>query len=273
MAESLVFALVPDIGKLVRFDALEAGVTEMRKLVRDVDIAVFRAEGIKRTRRQWLVRRIDTAEQTAAQRIALVTADGTSALDRRTDEILVEGVREIASGDVDAPPAFFSEAELESLIALRRRVLNKGLSRIELGTTPNPASVQIVPSIEDRVNRILRGTVDALGSLDGELDALNLRHQPYFTIWEAMTGQAVRCSFELDRLYEVRELLHKRVRVSGLVRYFANGRPRSISRVERIKGMEPVAPAGERIDYWGSVPELAKGVDTVAYLKERFGDE
>lgn len=267
MAETLVFSLVPEAGKRVRFDALEAAIVQMRRMIRDLDVAVFRAEGVKR-RRPWYVERLSSSNPT----VALVTEEGSSPLGRRTDLTLLEGIREVAKGESDSPPAFFSEQELESLVALRRRVLTKDLHHIEIGGGANSDKVDVFPSIEDHVNRILRGSVEALGSLDGEMDAINVRYQPHFTIWESMTRLPVRCSFEMERIEEVKALLHKRVRVSGLVRYFPNGRPRSISRVELIKHLGPSPRPAGCPDYWASVPALAHAVDSVEYLAKRFGD-
>ena len=68
---------------------------------------------------------------------------------------------------------------------------------------------------------------------------------------------------------EVKRLLHLPVRVSGLVSYFANGRPRAILRMERIKGLSgPLEPGRQ---YWGSLPNLSRGEDTSAALRRGFG--
>jgi hypothetical protein len=264
MTETLVFSLVPEVGQRVRLDALESAIVEMRRLIRDIDTAVFRAEGVKRARR-WYIERLSSSNPTI-----VLTPDGsTSPLQARTDEALFNGVQEIVSGESTSPPQFFSERELENLVDLRRKVLAKGLTRLELGTAEGNR-IDIYPSIEDQVNRILRRTVEALGSLDGELDAVNTRKRPYFTIWEHITGHAVRCHFELDRLDEVKPLLRHRVRVSGIVRYFANGRPASIPRVEKLRDLGPGDLQGHR-DFWASVPGLAKIPDTAAKLRDAYG--
>lgn len=264
VAETLSFSLVPDFGKRVRFDALEAAIQEIRSLLRDVDRSIFRAEGVSR-RRHWYVRRLTSSNPT----IVLEADEMSSPLDHKTDEAVFDGLRGIVEGDSDAPPPFFSEQELRGLIAIRRRVLAKDLQRIDVGRENRPATVQIQDSIEDQVNRILRGTVEALGSLDGELDAINTRRQPYFTMWELMSAQAVRVSFEPERIDEVKSLLHRTVRVSGLVSYFSNGRPRSVARMERIKDLS--GPPRPDRDYWGSIPKLAQGQNTIEALHRGFG--
>jgi len=181
-----------------------------------------------------------------------------------------DGVQGIVEGATNAPPPFFSEQELQGLIAIRRRVLTKGLQRIELGAADREGTVAITPGIEERVNRILRGTIEALGSLDGDLDAINTRKSPYFTMWERMSGQAVRCGFPPDRIEEVKSYLHRPVRVSGLVSYFSNGRPRAISHVEMLRDLTRHRLVSDR-DYWGALPDLAKSGDTVDLLTRGFG--
>ena len=265
MAETLTFALVPSPGKRVRFDALEAAIHEMRGLLRDVDRSVFRSEGVVR-QRQWYVRRLSSSNPT----VVLEADEETAPLEHRTNQTVFDGIQGIVQGDSTAPPPFFSDQELQGLLDIRRRVLAKGLDRIDVGTDDRADTVPIAPSIEERVNRILRGTVVALGSLDGELDAINTRKQPYFTMWETMSSQAVRVSFGSDKIDEVKGLLHRSVRVSGLVSYFSNGRPRSISRMEMIKPL--ATSSGTDRDYWGSVPRLRTLEDTAELLRRGFGD-
>lgn len=264
MVETLSFSLVPDYGKRVRFDALEAAIQEIRGLLRTVDRSVFRAEGVSR-RRLWYVRRLSSSNPT----VVLEADEISSPLERKTDTTIFDGLRGIVDGESDSPPPFFSEQELQGLIKIRRRVLSKGLQRIEVGQEDRSSTVPIQASIEEHVQRILRGTVEALGTLDGELDAINTRRQPYFTMWELMSGQAVRVNFTTEQIEEVKSLLHQTVRVSGLVNYFSNGRPRSITRIERIKELSS-APRPDR-DYWGSIPNLAQGQDTIEAIRHGFG--
>lgn len=265
MAETLTFALIPDAGTRVRFDALEVAVVEMRGLIQHVDRLVFRSEGIAGSR-PWYVSRLASSNPT----IALEAGACDSLRSHRTDQAIYDGIRGIVETDADAPPPFFSEPELERLVTIRRRVLAKGIQQIDIATESREGPVPIAPVIEERVNRILRRSIEALGSLDGELDAVNTRKRPFFTMWEVMSAQAVRVEFDPERLDEIKALLHKRVRVSGLIRYFSDGRPRSVSRLERIKDISRLPGHSDR-DYWRSVPELAARHDTVQQLHEGFG--
>jgi hypothetical protein len=262
LVESLVFSLVPEEGKRVRLDTLEAAIVEMRRLVTSVDRAVFRAEGVRRSRR-WYVERLSSSSPT----IAIAADESTSPLERKTDAVFVDGLRELASGSLDSPPPFFSESELNDLVDLKHRVIDKGLRYVSVSTDTSQDSTRQTPvhissNIEPNVERILRKSIEALGALDGELDAINTRAMPYFTLWEHLSGQPVLCTFDLEQLVEVKALLHRAARVSGVVRYFANGRPRSIARVEMLRAIESNGPRSRK-DFWATIPSLAHGADSI----------
>ena len=113
---------------------------------------------------------------------------------------------------------------------------------------------------EDRIIEL-----EALGSIEGLLEDIDLRGAPTLTIREIISGQPVRCSFPEDYEQRVRDLLRKRVRVSGLIHYFADGRPKRITDFDGIEDMTPrrnLTPAG-----FGSIPDLTDGRGAEHHLR------
>lgn len=259
MPETLTVSIVPDDGG-VTFDALYRAVEDLRRLVLDVDGAVTQRPGRQRARR-WYVDHITSSNPAITLRPA---TDGTDSGDR-TVKAIVGGVKWISAGQQDAPPPYFSERELEDLREIKRLRAN-GVSRLEFrsdGQSDSPAS--LVPSlIEEQVSLILRSGDAEYGSLEGILDALNLHRTRTLTIWEGITGLAVRASFPEEFENTVREMLRHRVRITGLVNYFADGRPRRITEFTSIEDMQ--LASGSRATF-GSIPDLTGGRGAIEHLR------
>ena len=109
--------------------------------------------------------------------------------------------------------------------------------------------------ISEQVDRILAAGYRNLGSLQGTLEVINVHGAPGVTIWDRVSGSPVRCSIpnNAEWIERVKGLLQKRVSVTGDIRYFVNGTPRSISGVTRIEDAtpDPTLPRAE----FGSIPD------------------
>ena len=273
--DPLTFSIVPDDGEL-SLDALYRSVEDVRRLLRDVDGTIRRrlplsgdhtvtkdGSGSLRARR-WYI----TGFHSSSPTITLTPArDGTDSGERAV-EAVVEGIRWINQPTEVIPPRHFAEKELEDLRRLRR-LRSAGVLRIEFSSNGTMAAV-LPRRIEEQIDRIL-GTGDAeYGSLEGVLEAINLHRNRTLTIWEDITGLAVRCQFPEEHEKTVRDLLRSRVRVSGLIRYFADGRPRSIAEFREIEDLTPdvaLTPAG-----FGSIPNLTSGMASERYLRVVRGE-
>ena len=256
MPDPLTFSIVADDGE-VSLDALHRSVEDVRRLIHDVDGVV--AQRGPRKRRRWYI----TGFHSSSPTIAITPSpDGTDSGERAVRAI-VEGVRWINEPAQVSPPQHFSERELEDLRRLRR-LRSTGVSRIEFSYNGTAANV-ITSKVAEQIDRILGAGDEEFGSLEGVLDAVNLHRTPTLTIWESITGLAVRCSFPHEYEKTVRDLLRSRVRVSGLVRYFAGGHPRSVTRLVDVEDLTPdpvLTPAA-----FGSIPDLTGGLGTERHLR------
>ena len=258
MPDPLTFSIVATDGKL-SFDDLLRSVEGVRKLIRDVDHVVTR----RNTRRQWHV----TGFHSSSPTISITPVPDQTGSGRRSVEALVTGIQWINEPGQETPPEFFSERELEDIRALRQRRL-LSVSRIEFSS--NGTAANIVPSrVSEQVDRILGAGHVEYGSLEGTLEAINVHNTRTVTIWESLSRLAVRCWFPEEYEEAVSRLLRRRVRISGLVRYFADGRPQKITEIGSIEDLSP-DPSLVRATF-GSIPDLTGGLGSERYLRVMRG--
>lgn len=261
MLDPLTFAIVADDGE-VSLDALYRSVEDVRRLIHHVDGSV--AQRGPRKQRRWYITGFHSSNPTIA---VTPTSDGTDSGERAVRAV-VNGIRWINEPAQVSPPRYFSERELEDLRRLRR-LRSTGVTRIDFSYNGTAAAV-ITSKVEEQIDRILGAGDEELGSLEGVLDAINLHRTPTLTIWESITGLAVRCLFPGRFEQTVRDLLRRRVRVSGLVKYFADGRPRSISQVSDIEDLTPISTINRAA--FGSIPDLTGGLGSGRHLRVVRGE-
>lgn len=107
----------------------------------------------------------------------------------------------------------------------------------------------------------------AWSSLDGRLDVISVRRQPYFVIYEHGTDHRVRCTFPDDWLDRVKNYLGYRVIVEGFIHYNRDGIPTSFSRPTAIERV----PSPEQEDlgaYRGSMPGISGGLSSYEYVRQ-----
>jgi hypothetical protein len=255
----LSISLVSDEGGIT-FAALEQAVADLRRLVRNVDRAVLHQYTTVRTRK-WYVERLHSNAPTIVLRAEALPTTPTRDF-RDTPAVLVAGLQRLEGESQQGPPELFSERELENLLRFRS-LFRKGVDRVEVSAGAIATTGIISRHTEAAVERILLGASEAWGSLEGELEAIDVHRAPRFTMWERLSGQAVRCYFGSEQVDVVKDLLGRRVRVSGLISYFSNGTPRAMRQLAHIEGVSPTQP----LELWGSVSDLTNGMDSVDYLR------
>lgn len=255
MADSLTFAIHPDADSLW-LETLLRAIEDVRRLVKDVDLAVTR----ERKGRPWAVTRLQSTVPTITLEPAV---DGSQVVDA-----IAEGLRVLAGEEEPREaPRYFSEDALDHLREMRHLFRGKYRARrIVFSTDKQPRIAVVSEDIDEKVARVLRGSYAMLGSLEGTLEAINTHPKPpKFTIWERVTGRPVRCSFPKEWLERVKGLLEARVLVGGQVTYFRNGMPRSIAHLRELRDMTP-DPSLPRAEF-GSIPDLTGGKDVDEYLR------
>jgi hypothetical protein len=77
------------------------------------------------------------------------------------------------------------------------------------------------------------------GTIEGMLEQISIHKGPSFSIWESLTNYRVDCQATLEQLEKAKELLGRRVAITGRIRY-KNHKPQSID-IESIRILRPSA--------------------------------
>jgi len=257
MAKGLTFAINPD-AQAASVDLFFKALDDIRRLLRDVDYAIHR----ERSGRRWIISELHSSSPT-------ITVEPLLG-DQESIEAIAVGIRAVTLG-TDQPPQYFTEQVLEDLKRMRRLFTGRDRARSIFVSRDNDQTATIREDISAKASRILASGFWNLGSLEGTLEAINVHGAPTFTIWDRVSRAPVRCSFPNDISWKehVKELLEKRVRVAGRIRYFVNGIPRSIGDLSELQDAtpDPNLPKAE----FGSIPDHEAARDPVAFLRSVRG--
>lgn len=252
MAEAITFIVHPE-NESASLDLFLKSVEDVTRLLKEVDFVVTK----ERSKRKWVITRL---------RASAPTVTISPIVDGRTLDVVAEGLQLLSADDVMEPPPHFTADVLKDVKRMSR--LFRGRDKAKgLSFHLNGSKVATIDGrTGEKVDRILRTTVDVLGSLEGKLDAVNLHGRSgHFTIWERLSGHPVRCEFQKDRWTDtVKALLERRVLVSGKVRYFANGKPTLIRDIDDIE--DRTASTSANVSDFGAIPDLTSGLDPNEYL-------
>lgn len=250
---SITFRLEPK-GPELSLPALIGSLQHLQRLVRDVDFAVTREP----KGRVWMVEHIVASAPEITLR---PSSDGAA-----TVAALADGLRMIANDRaLHVPPPNFDERSLKTLAGAA--ALFRGPTAIHriVVKTLGVALAEIGLETVERVARVLkaRGAV-VLGSIEGPLERINWHGSRSFTIWDRMTGAPVTVYFGQHDDALIVSLAKQRVQVTGAVRYFDNGIPRSIVNVQDIRAADE---PGHKPTLFGCIPGIIGAADSVAFVK------
>ena len=232
---------------------------DVRKLVIEVDYAVNR----ERSGKRWAVTELHSNAPT-------ITIEPTiEGLDEPIRAIIV-GIGEIAQG-TGHPPQHFNEQVLRRVKKMRRHFQGPDKA-IRISVSADGIGEGVIDGdIGDRMGKVLNARRGDLGSLEGYLEAVNFHGNPRFAIWERGTRNMVKCFLPDGPEWKerVKSLLGKRVLVSGKIRYFSNGYPRSISEIRDIvdNTPDPTLPKA----YFGCIPDAEAAKDPAKFLRKIRG--
>lgn len=259
MSEGLTFTINPN-NQAASMDLFVKALDDIRRLLNDVSYAMYR----ERTGRRWVIESLHSSSPTVL--VEPLLGDVESAV------AVAQGIREVTLG-TDQPPEHFTESVLEDLKRMRRLFRGRDRARSIVVTFVGEPYAEIRDDIAYQASRILTAGYWNLGTVEGTLDAINFHGAPKFTIWDRVSRAPVRCSLTSDLSWKesAKELLEKRVRVRGRIRYFLNGVPRSVVNISDIQDATP-DPQLPKADF-GSIPDTEAARDPVAFLRAvRGGD-
>ena len=254
MTDDLTFIINPE-AESASFGLLFKSLEDIGRLLREVDKGVY---GPK-SRNQWLVRSLKSSAPTIT-----VQPDLNG---REAAEAVGVGLRSLMTG-VDHPPQYFTEQVLLNLQKMKRLFGGQSRARSITVWMNGQQTASIERDISQRISRILNAGYHNFGSLEGTLEAINVHGILTVTIWDRVSRSPVRCSMPKHRewITRIKDLLEKRVTVTGDIHYFVNGIPRFISNVTDIQDATP-DPSWPRAEF-GSIPDmLVREVGAAEWLK------
>ncbi len=253
MSNGLTFTINPD-NQSASVELFLKAMGDINRLLRDVDYAIHH----EKTARRWIIREIHASAPS-------VTVEPLLG-DEETVATIAEGVRTIASG-ADAPPDYFTEEALLDLKRMHRLFVGRDRARSIVVARNGHPTVTIGEDISGKADRILRGGFRNLGSLEGDLEEVNLHGRPSFKIWSRVSRTPVHCSFPDTPEWKgrIKGLLEKRVFVRGTIHYFSNGIPRSIRNIIDVQDSSPAPELPEAT--FGSIPDEDAAHDPVAFVR------
>lgn len=170
----------------------------------------------------WFVRDLSANGNLVAEIIALPKSGKYEDKSKQVALRFVDGLG-VIEREPGVPP-FFSEGALSNVEKLAN-LLGKGGA---MGFGARQIGVRTQARITHRAainaGQAIKPVFSAVGSVTGMLEAINLHGRPKFNVYEAVTGSAVRCSFDRDKHLElIRRGLGKRVRACGVIYRNARG--------------------------------------------------
>jgi hypothetical protein len=113
------------------------------------------------------------------------------------------------------------------------------------------------------------GSRSSIGSIEGVVQTIATRDDPYFRVYRRRGGGSVACYFDLSMIEVVRKALLRRVFVSGRITRRADGQPISVRQITAIRLLDDddlLPPIDEVV---GIEPDLTSGLAAEEWLARR----
>ena len=177
---------------------------------------------------------------------------------------ILSGLPRIQAGE---RPDAFTDEMLERVRRMATLVGN-GTRAIYVDAPTLPQTYTITAATAARIEAVSAQGYTSIGTIEGTLEAISLHGRPTFTVYDAVTGRAVRCEFQPDMKKRVIAALGFKVAVHGRLRRDAVGRPSHVRGVDTLRrlGTKPVV----RVE---SLAGIFKGMgNTREYLADIRGE-
>ncbi|MHB8264107.1 MAG: hypothetical protein ACYDGY_10260 [Acidimicrobiales bacterium] len=241
---------------VITVDTLVATLQRIRTLLQELDHTSRHGKG---TRGRWAVADVwngsiglalePSADVPAEVPIRLV--DGLALLENRPEL-----------------PPWFSESAIENVHKMGNLLEAPGVSGIDITAVTSAdkkATVQLTPLVIQHAAEAFEGMDDALGSVTGILDVVNLRQRRRtVSLYDVDARHAVRFTFPGNLFETVRECLGVKVQATGTVTRNPAGQITSV-KVDTLSPLEDGSLAPTVAELTGIAPWLTGERDSVEY--------
>ncbi|MGH9170829.1 MAG: hypothetical protein ACRD0Z_08150 [Acidimicrobiales bacterium] len=165
-------------------------------------------------------------------------------------------------------PQWFSESAIENVQKLGRILADPGVTGLGLAAVGDDGAqteARVTPVVVQHASEAFQGTDEALGSVAGVLDVVNLRRgQHTVSLYDPEERHAVRCNFPADLLETVRAYLGSPVRATGAITRNRVGQVAAV-KAESLEQLEVVGEVPTVAELTGAAPWVTGGRDSVEY--------
>lgn len=165
-------------------------------------------------------------------------------------------------------PTNFDDETLEYIKALAPDPRAEGDAPLRI-LVPGKTAIEPTGKIIEHVNRVVAEvkTHHEIGTIEGRLETVTTHGGHSVHVWESFTNIKVECSVTPEQLEEAKDLLGRRVSISGTIRY-RNRKPTKIE-VERIKPLREMNQLPRASDL-GKI-DITGGMSSEDFVREGRG--
>lgn len=192
--------------------------------------------------------------------------DEHRAIVERAESAFIEGLATVSTAT--APPRFFSSESLRILSRMSRRLRGIEGGRLAVSNGNGAPRASVDASTSESVERLLRDSHQALGSVIGQLEAVSIHEQRVARVYSTDWSGSVECHFGEDLTRDVAAALGSRVVASGTIQRTATGTPTRL----RLTSLELLPDANDLPsidDLIGIDPDFAGGLSGENYVAQQ----
>lgn len=196
--------------------------------------------------------------------------------DSTSDEILPDDVvspliDSLRMIEENRGPRDFNNRMLQDVSRLGR-LLSNGVASLTF-TTPGEKPfrpTERMPAHADRIRKARSRHYEALTTLEGTLEKIDVHGRPEFYIYERLSGDEVRCFFAIDVASELGPLITKRVRVQGTAKFRRDDHSPVSMEVDRFSSVSETPPSIAAIHAFGV--DITGGTTSEEFVRKMRDD-
>lgn len=162
---------------------------------------------------------------------------------------------------------FLSDAALGKVERIAKTAPKIGASQIYTSESGEfKLLTRVTTKTLSQIQELTNAKSVALGTVIGSLDSISVHKGREFRVWDEAMKKPIRCQFKQNQELQAKELLGRRVVVTGTIRSNRYGRPLSmVVHSFNEAPLQDLPPVGELM---GSIPNFTGGLSMAEYFED-----
>jgi hypothetical protein len=164
-------------------------------------------------------------------------------------------------------PPYLTDAGMRKVQSMVSLIHKNGAKGFVASVPEVQQKAEVSEKASQTISELLPSKTEAIGSVEGRLEAISIHGGKKFVVYHAITKKAVNCHFEQERFMEiVLRSLGQRVMVSGAIFSNAKGEPVkvAVSDLSLLKGQVRLPSVAEMT---GSDPNFTGALSTEEFIR------